>query len=165
MDRIDAYYKSDDLSQIDFQAYVVELSRQLSNTLTAKDGRISIALDVDCVMLDIEKAIPCGMIVNELVTNAIEHAFPRGREGTVTVTFQRADQQYVLSVGDNGAGLPEGFAPSKSASLGLRVVELLAKQLGGTLSVSDKQGAVFSIKFADAAQTQANNPKTTCDRP
>jgi two-component sensor histidine kinase len=97
------------------------------------------------ISLKIHTAVPCGLIVNELVTNAFRHAFPRGSKGTVRVEFTAGTGQYRLRVSDDGVGLPHDLDVARTTSLGLRLVHGLAEQIGGTIEVDRGPGASFHI--------------------
>ena len=105
------------------------------------------ALPAAPLFLDLERAIPCGLVVTELVTNAFKHAFPAGRKGEVRIGLQALDDELELVVADNGAGLPDAFDLANVTSLGLQLVPLLAGQLGGRFTVEGGPGARFSLRF------------------
>ncbi len=164
-------YQSNELSRIDFSEYVRRLCENLRESSGAFIGQVSLSLDVDSAPLPLNLAIPCGMILNELISNAIKHAFPSGQRGEIQVAFHFEGSQYVLSVSDNGAGMP---ATTSQTSLGLKVVQALARQLGGELRVDNRLGAGFTIVFPDplpdgvlaANQTSIRSShKTAGDRP
>ena len=148
------FYQSDNLAAVDFTAYLKSLCTQLFHTLVTTPGTIRLHLDIAPVRLDIDKAIPCGLLVNELVTNALKHAFPDGRCGELRVELQELEngQGCRLRVADNGVGLPPDFDLKQVPSLGLKLVTDLARQLGGQLEIGTGPGAVFEIEFmADPA--------------
>jgi two-component sensor histidine kinase len=99
------------------------------------------------VYLDLERAIPCGLVVNELVTNAFKHAFPGQRTGTITIALSSGSDRLTLAVRDDGVGLPEGFDFDNVKSLGLQLVPLLVDQLHGTLQMVRDGGAHYLITF------------------
>jgi PAS domain S-box-containing protein len=110
--------------------------------------RIRLETHLADVPLDLDQAVPCVLIVNELVSNALKHAFPDGRAGRVLVEFRSLDgQQYTLSVADDGVGLPADFEVSRPDSLGLQLVGDLAQQLRGTIAVNREGGTAFTITF------------------
>ena len=102
--------------------------------------------------LEISQAIPCGLIVNELITNSLKHAFPDGRHGTVRVVLACVRGECILVVEDDGVGLPEGFDWRRGESLGLQLVQILAKQVDGTVKVGRDSGTRFEIAFAPLGQ-------------
>ena len=103
---------------------------------------------VQDVTLDIDTAIPCGLILNELVSNALKHAFPDGRRGELKVSLGLAEGRCQLVVCDNGIGLPAGLDLEQTDSLGLRLVLALVEQLEATIELSQDAGAVFTITFS-----------------
>ena len=134
-------YQSGELSRIDFLEYVRRLCSYLMDCSDDLGGRVALRLDVAAVPLPLNLAIPCGMILNELVSNALKHAFPAGRRGTVSISFAAHDGQFRLSVCDDGVGNDPAAAGAKSGSLGLKVVDALVKQLGGALTTLNERGA------------------------
>lgn len=140
-------YKSPDLSQVGFKQYIKELSSVLLSSYGASKNQISFKMEVGDIYLDINKAIPCGLILNELITNSLKHAFGSG-PGEIKVSFQKKEPgTYALEVEDNGVGIPEDIDINKSKSLGLRLVRTLTQQLGGSLSLEKVQGTKFKIIF------------------
>lgn len=148
-------YQSRDLASIEFKVYLGQLVARLAAQFARQGIHIDAALDD--VVLGIETAIPCALIVNELVSNSVKHAFPDGRAGRVRVGLQvGADDRVVLSVSDDGVGLPPGFVPAQSRSLGWRLVLGLTNQIGGSLEISAKGaaeggGTQVAIGFRPAA--------------
>jgi two-component sensor histidine kinase len=138
-------FKSPDAGRITMDKYLRHLATALHQTSNAED--IGLSLHVGAVPLDIDQAISCGLIVNELVGNAFKHAFPDGRVGEVVVAMEDRDGQYVLTVRDTGVGLPPHLDPQSAGSLGLRLVGLLAKQLGGMLHLASEEGVTARITF------------------
>jgi PAS domain S-box-containing protein len=141
-------YKSSDFARVPFPQYISNLSSNILESAGAT-GNITLDLQVDPIELPLDKAIPCGLILNELLLNSIKHAFPEGRPGRIRVEFQRLQQGNIrLAVADNGVGLPEGSAPGKGATLGLQLINALSKQLAAVVEVSAQPGASFSLTFA-----------------
>ena len=137
-------YRSDDLARVDFAEYVERLLDSLVRSHGEIGKAVEFEVDVASEPLELDRAIPCGMIVNELVANALEHAFPEGA-GRVRIAFANG-RQGRLEVRDDGVGLPEGFAAG--GTLGLRLVEALAGQLGGDLVLESDAGtrAVVTLR-------------------
>jgi PAS domain S-box-containing protein len=140
-------YQTKDLACIDFGDYIATLANELSlmwhmdtRNVTIKTAAISAPLDVDA-------AVPCALILNELVTNCCKYAFPGDRKGTIEVDFYRQDADFVLTVRDDGVGLPDGFDPMSSETLGLQLVSVLAKQLRGKVRVISEKGTEVSVSF------------------
>jgi two-component sensor histidine kinase len=136
------------MSQVDFAGYLERMILHLFSGFEGRKGRISYDLEVKNVRLDINRAIPCGLLINELVSNSLQHAFPDGREGKLLVRMKPSGQgRFSLVVGDNGIGLPDSTDPKKAESLGFQLVNDLVRQLGGTLRLDRKGGTTFYIKF------------------
>ena len=157
----DRLYKSRDLVGIEFREYIESLVMSLFHSY----GRygISYNADVQDVRFAIDTAIPFGLIINELVTNALKHAFPDGRKGTITVSLAaRPTGGVALSVADDGIGLPPGIDVMKTTSLGLQLVKILTDQLTGTLEISREHGTTFSVMLPpmpDRKDTTRTTPR------
>jgi len=142
-------YQSDNLARVDMQPY---LHRLATNVLEAfGEGRaIELSVEAAPLSLDVSLAMPCGLIVNELLTNALKHAFPPAFPGAgrIVIALQAAGEKYTLSVSDNGVGLPPGLDWRQTQSQGLRLVNLWAShQLGGGLEADTRQGTTFRVTF------------------
>ncbi len=143
-------YQSKDLSRIDFGQYLENLIVYLVHSYQIDSGRIRLKIDVGNATLDINTAIPCGLIINELVTNALKHAFPGGRKGEVRVILRPgADGRLILTVGDNGVGWPPEEDFRKTDTLGLQLVTMLVDQLDGAIDLERKPGTAFRITFRE----------------
>jgi PAS domain S-box-containing protein len=149
-------YRSDDLANIDFAQYIPDLTTHLFDSYNVSSGSVQLSIQVDDVSLDIETAIPCGLIINELVSNALKYAFPDNRQGEIKLRLyqeykfcleQQQQQSLVLIIRDNGIGLPENFNTSKTKTLGITLVSGLVKQLRGTIEINSQQGTEFKITF------------------
>lgn len=139
-------YTSPDLSRVDFGGYLKGLVKLLSSSMGAKVQNVRMETEVQDVDLPLDKAVPCGLLVNELVTNALKHAYPGGRSGVVRVgLYNDGPGHLLLSVQDDGVGLPEGVDPNSSNSFGLRLLRTLTHQLQGELSF--ESGAGFSCRL------------------
>ena len=141
-------YRSDNLALVDLAAYLTQLGHQIVRSLAPAAG-VTLQLDVEPIRLDLDQAVPCGLIVNELMSNALKHAFPDGRHGDIRITARLVDggPALRLSVADAGAGLPADFNEARTRSLGLRLVTDLVRQLHGTLDISSGYGTTFSLTF------------------
>ena len=140
-------YSGGKIDNVDFAEYTETLLGELFHAYGKQAQHIYKNLDLAPVPLNIEKAIPCGLILNELVTNALKYAFPSGR-GTLNVTLKSISKDRLsLCVSDTGIGLPEDLDLKSSHSLGLPLVEVLARQLGGILHVQSSPGATFTVEF------------------
>jgi two-component sensor histidine kinase/putative methionine-R-sulfoxide reductase with GAF domain len=147
-------YRSDNLSSIDFGNYVQILIDQISHSHGALIRQIDIRSDIDNICLPIDAAIPCGLIINELVTNALEHAFPDGRRGTVQIEMKtQPDGSVVLVVSDDGIGVQRDFSLGQADGLGMTLIDTLAKQLEGHVVLDQTEGATFQISFRNGFQS------------
>lgn len=143
-------YQSNDLAQLDFAAYLQSLVNSVFQSYRVKPGQIELKIEAEAIRLDLDTAIPCGLMVNELVSNSIKYAFPQERAGTIQISCGlRPSGQYFISVRDDGIGLPAGLEVSQSPTLGLKLVTSLVYQIEGHLEVeSTHGGARFEITFA-----------------
>ena len=141
-------YQTRNLARIDLRDYLQSLVTYLFRSYGVTAEGVAMRLDVQLVRLDPNPAILCGLIVNELVSNSLKHAFPAGRSGWIAVRFRRVKRsKYVLTVSDNGVGLGAKAAAGKSKSLGLEMVGMLTEQLGATLKVSRRRGTEYRVSF------------------
>jgi two-component sensor histidine kinase len=141
-------YKSSDFTNINFAKYIRSLISYLSYSHGLNLEKIKMNINVEDVSLNINTAIPCGLIINELVTNSIKYAFPDERSGIINVGLNsNYEEKYVLTVGDDGIGLPEDIDYKNSATLGLQLVNNLSKQLDGSIELDRKNGTQFKIFF------------------
>jgi two-component sensor histidine kinase len=141
-------YQSPDLAWVDVGAYLQRLSAQLFRSYGVDARRITLRTHTDRVLLDIDQAIPCGLILNELLTNAFKYAFPEDRTGEVYVALHADPPQHVtIVVQDTGIGLPEGLDFRNTDSFGLQLVCLLAEQMEGTITLLREQGTTFTLTF------------------
>jgi PAS domain S-box-containing protein len=139
-------YQSGNLARIDFKEYLSSLVGHLSRSYPI--GEVSFEEDVDELMLEIDTAIPCGLIVNELVSNALKHAFVGRSGGKVQVTLHALENQHCrLTVNDNGVGFPPGIEYRDASTLGLQLVNVLTGQLNGSLDITVANGTTFVITF------------------
>lgn len=145
-------YRSVDLAHIDFAEYLRELSENIVATLRPSSQQVEFILDAEDVHLSPDAAIPCGLIVNELITNAYKHGFPKGEPGTLTVRLRRSDGRLKVQVADTGCGIPPGLDLRRTDSLGMQLVFTLAEQLRGTVEFTSEPdlGTCFEVSFQDS---------------
>jgi PAS domain S-box-containing protein len=156
----EALYQSDDFSRIDFADYVHRLTTSLFHSYRPDATPIVLAVDVEEIFLTVDTAIPCGLIINELVSNALKYAFHGRERGRVDIRLARDGEHYRLTVADDGIGLPGDIDPETTESLGLQLVNTLTRQLGGTLAVTRGDGTEFTVGFVEQerAATDRGNP-------
>ena len=140
-------YQSQDLAHMDFNEYIRSLTNQLFRSYGVNPDAIAAKIQVDDVSLDIDAAIPCGLIINELVTNSLKYAFPDGMEGEIAIDLTTEEEKSTLIVSDNGVGLPKELDFKNTESLGLQIVIMLVKKLKGTIELSNHSGTEFEIVF------------------
>ncbi|MGH8056426.1 MAG: sensor histidine kinase, partial [Candidatus Entotheonellia bacterium] len=142
-------YQSKNLAGIDLAEYIRCLADDLFRSYGVDGGRIALEINAEEVFLKIDAAIPCGLILHELLSNCLQHAFPDGRPGGIRIDlWSNPEGHLCLLVRDNGVGLPEELDFLNTDSLGLQLVKMLAEQLDGTIDLARGKGAAFSITFA-----------------
>jgi PAS domain S-box-containing protein len=144
-------YQSQSLSRIDLGRYIVDLAALAIGSYQVRPNRIAIDLDVEEVWVSIDSAIPCGLIVNELLSNAFKHAFPGDAQGTIRVQLRREDDhEIVLQIADDGIGVPEGFDFRESDTLGMLIIFSIGeRQLRGQVLFSVEEGVACQLRFRD----------------
>ncbi len=141
-------YQSEDMARINGSEYIYDLVSNLFYTYEINADAIALKIDVDEVWLGLDTAIPCGLIINELVSNALKHAFPNGRTGEVHIHFGVRDAHHlILAVSDTGVGLPKDLDCQNTDSLGLQLVNALTHQIEGTIKINQGDGLEFEIVF------------------
>jgi PAS domain S-box-containing protein len=140
-------YSAADVSHIDFADYLRKLARDLFTFYQASPDQVRLRTDIADTHMELSQAIPCGLIVNELLSNSLEHAFIDKRPGIVQIGLRADGDKCILSVGDNGRGLPAELDPLHATSMGLQLVRLLTEQLQGSMQIDRSQGARFTIAF------------------
>lgn len=146
-------YRSHNLARVDFAQYVQSLTNDLFQSYIPIGKPIRLKHSVAHIELGLDVVIPCGLIINELVSNAIKHAFPGDRAGEVQIlfTFDEANHQFLLAVCDDGVGIPDGLDVHRTESLGLQIVCELVEQLQGTMRLIQQPGTTFQITFNNTA--------------
>ncbi|HSC34548.1 MAG TPA: GAF domain-containing protein [Thermodesulfobacteriota bacterium] len=140
-------YRSKDLSRIDFRAHMRNMTNHLLRSYGMGSDHIRVVIDSEQIYLDINTAIPLGLVVNELVSNAIKHGFDGRTSGEIRIEFRRTLDKYTLSVSNDGIRLPEDFDIDSSTTLGLELVSSLSKQLKGAITVSSGDVTEFRLEF------------------
>ncbi|HTL90152.1 MAG TPA: histidine kinase dimerization/phosphoacceptor domain -containing protein [Leptolyngbya sp.] len=144
----DSLYRSQDFANINLSEYVQTLTSQLFHTYCVQPESVNLRLDVEPqVVVSLEKAIPCGLILNELMTNALKHGFIDQEAGEVIVTLTKHQSQISLAVENGGKNLPESFELQEIRSMGLRLVNALVSQLNGQVTVEKFQNTRFKVSF------------------
>ena len=147
----ESLYKSDNLARIDFREYIQQLADHLFRSYGVAAERIHLRAEMDPVFLNMDNAVPCGLLINELISNSLKYAFPNERNGEIHVGVRSVDDHVKVTVADDGVGLPAGFDWANARSLGLRLVRTLAQQLEATLEHVAGSGTRFQLTFRPAA--------------
>jgi two-component sensor histidine kinase len=142
-------YQSEDLAVVDFSKYIRRLVEHLFRSYGVDNRQIRLHLELDPVGLDLDDALPSGLLISEVISNSLKHGFPEGREGQIRILLRRQPPAKVeLVLADNGVGLPENLDWTTTRSLGLRLVRALAQQLRASLEFRSQGGAEVKLVFA-----------------
>jgi PAS domain S-box-containing protein len=144
-------YQSQNLSRIDLKEYITDLVELISKSYYPEPGRITVITELESINVLIDTAIPCGLIINELVSNAFKYAFPGNRRGIIKILLKRVVGEIIeLGISDDGVGIPDGFNLLESNTLGYKLFKSIAEdQLMGTVKIETKKGLSFTIHFKD----------------
>jgi two-component sensor histidine kinase len=143
------FYQGENLTEIDFKEYSEKLCRYIYQSYGDGSDRIQIHITSDSpVAFDMDTAMPCGLLINEIVSNCYKYAFPDGRKGEITISFRKkSDKQELMIIEDNGIGLPQNFQIDSSDSLGMQLIQALTSQLDGNIKVFNDGGTRFEIEI------------------
>ena len=143
-------YQSEYLDRIDLPPYVENLVANLYQSFGCGNTAIQFTLNVDPICLNIETAIPCGLIINELVSNSLKYAFPPSLGGEISINFFKdSNHQFNLTIQDNGRGFPENFDVENTETLGLQLVKMLAYQLEASIAIDSQCGTCYNLIFKE----------------
>lgn len=142
-------YQSDNIARIEFNIYLEKLVGNLINTLKKENQLIHLEIEATDIYMNLETAIPLGLIINEIVTNALKYAFADRKNGTISIQIEpQSEQKYILYIGDNGIGIPKDFDPLTSKSLGSKLIQSLSYQMSGRAKLDNsKVGTNYVISF------------------
>ncbi len=143
-------YQSDDLGHVNFGEYLHRLMLNVFLSNSSNLGAVKPILQAEPVFLNLETAVPCGLLVNELLVNSLKHAFPENYTGEVRILLhQTPDQQIHIKIADNGVGLPAELDWRQTISLGFKLVRILAKQLKAEVQLEQTNGTIVNLTFAE----------------
>lgn len=142
-------YSSQDLKHISLAEYIRNLTKELLTSLISNPSRIELKVDVEDVDMEIDTAIPLGLLINELVANSLNYAFPDDQEGQIIVDLHQNEDKFILTVSDNGVGIPEDIDFKKAETLGFQLINNLMYQLDGEIELCEGEGTTFKIKFQE----------------
>lgn len=147
-------YQREDLSKIEYRTYVQELGDYLVKSIKGPESQIKLRIDIPQIELGIDTAIPLGLLINEAITNALKYGFKDQEEGEISIVLEKEDQtEYILRIGDNGAGFPESLTHKTTKSLGLKLIHNLSRQLQGSVMRDlSKKGTNYVIRFQEVSQ-------------
>jgi PAS domain S-box-containing protein len=141
---------ADDITELGASKYISKLAATLFQNYKVQENQIKLNIDIQDIKLDVDTIIPLGLIINELVTNALKYAFADNENGDLSISLKKTtDNHYELVIEDSGVGMPEGFDIMDAKTLGLRIVRILTSQINGTVEVSNNTGVKYRISFAD----------------
>lgn len=142
-------YDSESLSHLNFGENVRQLLNNLRD-IYGSEKQITVDLQIEDIPMNINQAIPCALMVNEVVTNAYKHAFNNKKEGEIGVSLYEQEKKVVVEVTDNGVGIPDNLIQEDSSTIGMTLINLLKQQLGGDVQFSNKNGTQFKLEFEKA---------------
>jgi two-component sensor histidine kinase/HAMP domain-containing protein len=140
-------YQASNFAGVDFGAYAHTLGLSLIDSYGISRSHITLTVEAAKLALDINQAIPCGLILNEALSNSLKYAFPNGQRGHITIALSETSAAYRLKISDDGIGLPPSPSTYRPGSLGLRLINRLVSQLGGTLEHLGPPGTIYQIQF------------------
>ncbi|MCD6066825.1 MAG: two-component hybrid sensor and regulator [Bacteroidetes bacterium] len=149
----EALYQNKNFSEIPFNDYLIMLVKNLFQTYNVDHSNVKLNFDIDPVFLNLDTSIPCGLIVNELVSNSFKYAFPDNKQGFIFISLKKQKNDVCLIIKDNGVGLPNEIDFKNTESLGLQLVVTLVEQIGGNIKLDNTNGTKFEITFK---QTEKN---------
>lgn len=147
-------YQHDRFSSIDMHEYIIQLSHAIASSFQPQKKDIRLNFDLERAMIDIDTAVPIGLIVNELITNAYKYAFINKTDGSIHISFKKSNENiFYLKIADNGIGLKKDIAKKKTNSFGLNMVEVLTRQIKGEMIRENKIGTTYLLKFSEVQKT------------
>jgi PAS domain S-box-containing protein len=142
-------YKSADISEINIGNYLSDLTAHLLKAYKVNSDEVEYSIKADKILVGIDTAIPCGLILNELINNILKHAFPEGHRGVIDILLKKCGEDIILEVSDNGTGIPDSFNTEDSDSLGMQLIDTLVKQLEGNIEIDNSSGTSFKITIKE----------------
>ena len=161
----ESLYRTGDLARFNFAHYIDSLCTDLFKSYTDRTPHIRLHTELDELTFDVDTAVPCGLILNELLTNALKYAFPNGRPGDIHIMLRAEAGHVTLSVRDTGVGFPTDLDFRHTESLGLQLVSMLTEQIGGTITLTHECGTAFAVTFpyeGRPARGEAQGPPHRC---
>ena len=142
------FYQLDGISEIDFAEYIEKLCQYIFQTYSETARNVSIDVESDQIAFDLDTAMPCGLLINEIVSNSLKYAFPSGQEGKITIKLKALPENKIrISVADNGIGISQEYGLENPSTLGLQLIGALTSQLNGEVEMLNSNGTTFNITF------------------
>lgn len=139
--------KSREGTLVDLSSYIFKISETLFSTYSPAAGNIALKVFIPEIYADIKIAESVGLIINELLANSLQHAYPESNHGEISISMEKSGNNLSLNVSDDGKGLPAGFAPGRGTTMGFRLIKMLVSQIGGESSITNNNGTQITIKF------------------
>jgi two-component sensor histidine kinase len=143
----ESLYQNKNFESVNFSDYVSTLAKNLVHTYSVNTQKIKLILTLDKLFLNLDTSIPCGLIINEIISNSLKYAFPNNRDGIIFVTLKVNKQKVSIQAGDNGIGISPEIDLKQSKTLGLQLVDTLVEQINGTIILDRNNGTKFNIEF------------------
>lgn len=143
----ESLYQTKNFESVNFSEYVTTLSKNLVHTYSINTKKVKLILTLDKLFLSLDASIPCGLIINEIISNSLKYAFPDNRDGIIFVNLRVVKNKVSIEVGDNGIGIPDSVDVKNTQTLGLQLVDTLVEQINGTIKLTRNKGTIFSIEF------------------
>lgn len=140
-------YQTGNFAELSVAEYLEGLIENIYSSYGVNIDRIKMEINAENIFLDINTAIPCFLLINEVITNCIKHAFPDGRSGTIIIDFKKLNDKHIIRIQDDGIGLPDDFNINQTNTLGMQLITSLTSQLDGELEVTSNNGAEFKVTF------------------
>ena len=144
----ESLYQTKNFESVNFSEYVTTLSKNLIHTYSINTHKIKLILRLDKLFLSLDVSIPCGLIINEIISNSLKYAFPDNRDGIIFVNLSSVKNKVIIEVGDNGVGIRETVDVKNTQTLGLQLVDTLVEQINGTVKLTRNKGTIFNIEFS-----------------
>ncbi|MEQ8623322.1 MAG: histidine kinase dimerization/phosphoacceptor domain -containing protein [Vicingaceae bacterium] len=143
----ESLYKKQDFKEALFSSYIKELLPRLVETYGTDEGKIQLIMELEPIKLSLDESVPCGLIINEIITNSLKHGFPDGKEGKIIIELKQKGQTVNLNISDNGVGLEEDETYNSNDSFGFLLIEILASQLEAELTIKTLKGFAYHLKW------------------
>lgn len=152
----ESLYRKKDYKETLFSSYIEELLPRLINTYETDVSRVQLVMDIEPIKLSLDDSIPCGLIINEIVSNSLKHGFPYGKEGEIKIELKQKENKVLLTISDNGIGLEDGKTFNSYESFGFLLIEVLASQLEAELTINSQNGFSYHLEWENKAESDVS---------